>query len=338
MKVAILPVTPLQQNSTLLWCTATMKAAVIDPGGDLDRIKALVAKAGVTVEKLLITHGHIDHCGGAAQLARELGVPIEGPHKEDLFWINRLAESSGRWGIPAEIFTPDRWLVQGDKVRVGDLEIDVLHCPGHTPGHVVFFHEPSRLAVVGDFQRDQALELVNRYFGDLPPGPPLPRMGRRDSPLAGRVELEMRDSVTLPRTYIAWPTPPEGDIDDAPLEIYQAIMSDGLTSRLHKSLVYEKQIAQSASVRYHPGEIAGQFVVQVTAAEGHDLDEMEASVDAEISRLATEPPTDEEINRVKNRIESSHYRQLTRIGGFGGLHVRAQADAQRLDALADAFV
>jgi zinc protease len=88
---------------------------------------------------------------------------------------------------------------------------------------------------------------------------------------------------------------------------------------LHRSLVYEKQIAQSASVRYHPGEIAGQFVVQVTAAEGHDLDEMEAAVDAEIRRLSTEPPTDEEINRVKNRIESSHYRQLTRIGGFGGL-------------------
>tara|TARA_B100000745_G_scaffold81314_1_gene50319 strand:- start:248 stop:2134 length:1887 start_codon:yes stop_codon:yes gene_type:complete len=109
------------------------------------------------------------------------------------------------------------------------------------------------------------------------------------------------------------------DPDDAPLDLLQGILSDGLSSRLHRSLVYEKQIAQSASVRYHPGEIAGQFVVQVTAAEGHDLDEMEAAVDAEIRRLSTEPPTDEEINRVKNRIESSHYRQLTRIGGFGGL-------------------
>ena len=183
------------------------------------------------------------------------------------------------------------------------------------------YYSPSNssLAVVGDFQRDEALELVNRYFGDLPPGPPLPRMGRRDSPLAGRVELEMRDRVSLPRLYISWPTPPDMDPDDAPLDLLQGILSDGLSSRLHRSLVYEKQIAQSASVRYHPGEIAGQFVVQVTAAEGHDLDEMEAAVDAEISRLASEPPTDEEINRVKNRIESSHYRQLTRIGGFGGL-------------------
>ena len=183
------------------------------------------------------------------------------------------------------------------------------------------YYSPSNgsLAVVGDFKREEALELINRYFGDLPPGPPLPRMGRRDSPLAGRVELEMRDKVSLPRLYISWPTPPDMDPDDAPLDLLQGILSDGLSSRLHRSLVYEKQIAQSASVRYHPGEIAGQFVVQVTAAEEHDLDEMEAAVDAEISRLSTEPPTDEEINRVKNRIESSHYRQLTRIGGFGGL-------------------
>jgi zinc protease len=183
------------------------------------------------------------------------------------------------------------------------------------------YYSPSNgsLAIVGDFQRDEALELVNRYFGDLPPGPPLPRMGRRDSPLAGRVELEMRDKVSLPRLYIAWPTPPDMDPDDAPLDLLQGVLSDGLSSRMHRSLVYEKQIAQSASVRYHPGEIAGQFVVQVTAAEGHDLDEIEAAVDAEISRLVSEPPTDEEIDRVKNRIESSHYRQLTRIGGFGGL-------------------
>ena len=150
MKVAILPVTPLQQNSTLLWCTATMKAAVVDPGGDLDRIKALIAKAGVTVEKLLITHGHLDHCGGAAQLSRELGVPIEGPHEDDRFWIAKLAEDSGRWGVPAEIFTPSRWLGQGDTVTVGDLVLDVVHCPGHTPGHVVFIHQPSRFAMVGD--------------------------------------------------------------------------------------------------------------------------------------------------------------------------------------------
>ena len=124
--------------------------------------------------------------------------------------------------------------------------------------------------------------------------------------------------MTLPRTYIAWPTPPEGDIDDAPLEIYQAIMSDGLTSRLHKSLVYEKQIAQSANMRYHSSEIAGQCILSVTAAEGHELDEVEAAADAEMAMLLREPPTDEEIARVKNRIEASHFRQLARIGGFGG--------------------
>ncbi|MEC9237354.1 MAG: insulinase family protein, partial [Chloroflexota bacterium] len=161
-------------------------------------------------------------------------------------------------------------------------------------------------------------EMVNHYFGDLPPGEPVPRKGRHDSSLRGRIELEMRDSVTLPRTYIAWPTPPEGDIDDAPLEIYQAIMSDGLTSRLHKSLVYEKQIAQSANMRYHSSEIAGQCILSVTAAEGHELNEVEAAADAEMEMLLREPPTDEEITRVKNRIEASHFRQLARIGGFGG--------------------
>jgi glyoxylase-like metal-dependent hydrolase (beta-lactamase superfamily II) len=149
MKVAILPVTPLQQNCTLLWCTATMKAAVIDPGGDLDRIKALVAKAGVTVEKLLITHGHLDHCGGAAQLARELGVPIEGPHKADLFWI-KLAESSGPLGHPGGNLHAQPLAGPGGQGDGGRPRNRRDPLPGHTPGHVVFFHQPSRLAVVGD--------------------------------------------------------------------------------------------------------------------------------------------------------------------------------------------
>ena len=182
------------------------------------------------------------------------------------------------------------------------------------------FYSPTNasLAIAGDIDQGQALELVNRYFGDLPPGESVPRRGRHDSGLSGRIELEMRDKVTLPRTYVAWPTPPEGDSDDAPLEIFQAIMSDGLTSRLHRSLVYEKQIAQSAFIRYHPSEISGQCVLQVTAAEGHELAEVEAAADAEMTRLLKEPPTDEEITRVKNRIEANHFRQLARIGGFGG--------------------
>ena len=182
------------------------------------------------------------------------------------------------------------------------------------------FYSPTNasLAIAGDINMGEALELVNKYFGDLPPGESVPRKGRHDSGLKGRIELEMRDKVTLPRTYVAWPTPPDGDVDDAPMEIYEAIMSDGLTSRLHKSLVYEKQIAQSAHMRYHSSEISGQCVLSVTAAEGHELAEVEAAADAEMARLLREPPTDEEITRVKNRIESSHYRQLARIGGFGG--------------------
>ncbi len=182
------------------------------------------------------------------------------------------------------------------------------------------YYSPSNasLAIAGDFQPDQALELVNRYFGDLAPGPQPHRKGRTDSALAGRVELEMRDRVTLPRLYISWPTPPDFHDDEPPLELLQAIMSDGLSSRLHQSLVYEQQIAQSALVRYYAGEIAGQFTVQVTAAPGHDLEQVEAAVDAELARVLREPPTDEEITRVKNRIEAGHYRQLARVGGFGG--------------------
>ncbi|MEL6877546.1 MAG: MBL fold metallo-hydrolase [Pseudomonadota bacterium] len=150
MKAAILPVTPLQQNCSLIWCTKTMRGALTDPGGDLDKLKAAVAKSGVTLEKILITHGHLDHCGQAGMLADELSLPIEGPHKDDLFWIEQLDDDGARWGMEAKSFEPTRWLEHGDTVTVGDLTLDVIHCPGHTPGHVVFFHKPSRFAIVGD--------------------------------------------------------------------------------------------------------------------------------------------------------------------------------------------
>jgi glyoxylase-like metal-dependent hydrolase (beta-lactamase superfamily II) len=150
MRAAIIPVTPLQQNCSLIWCTRTMRGALVDPGGDLDRLKQAVEKAGVTLEKLLVTHGHLDHCGQTGILARELGLPIEGPEEADRFWISRLEEDGRRWGMHGESFEPDRWLHDGDKVTVGDLELDVIHCPGHTPGHVVFYHAPSQFAIVGD--------------------------------------------------------------------------------------------------------------------------------------------------------------------------------------------
>jgi len=150
LRAAIIPVTPLEQNCSLIWCTKTMRGAFVDAGGDLDRLTAAAEKLGVTIEKLLVTHGHIDHCGGTGVLARQLGVPIEGPQEADRFWIARLGEDGRSYGVPGEVFEPDRWLHDGDTVTVGDLVLDVIHCPGHTPGHVVFHHAPSGLAIVGD--------------------------------------------------------------------------------------------------------------------------------------------------------------------------------------------
>lgn len=150
MRAAIIPVTPLQQNCSLIWCTKTMRGALVDPGGDLDKLKDAVRRAGVTLEKLLVTHGHIDHCGQAGILAKELGLRIEGPQEADRFWIARLDEDGRRWGLHGEIFEPDRWLEDGDTVTVGEVELEVIHCPGHTPGHVVFYNRATQFAVVGD--------------------------------------------------------------------------------------------------------------------------------------------------------------------------------------------
>jgi hydroxyacylglutathione hydrolase len=150
LKAAIIPVTPLQQNCCLIWCTETMRGAFTDPGGDLPKLREAIRQTGVTIEKILLTHGHIDHCGSAGIFAAELGVPIEGPHEDDRFWIDRLAEDGARYGVAGQPFESDRWLVDGDTVTVGKLTFDVRHCPGHTPGHVVFHHPASRLAIVGD--------------------------------------------------------------------------------------------------------------------------------------------------------------------------------------------
>lgn len=151
MHYAIIPVTDFEQNCTLFWCDATREAAVIDPGGDIDRIEQAVAEKGLKLVRILVTHGHIDHAGGVATLAERLGVPIEGPHQEDRFWIEGMPQQSRMFGFPdVRSFEPTRWLEDGDKVTFGDIELDVLHCPGHTPGHVVFYHAPSKLLQVGD--------------------------------------------------------------------------------------------------------------------------------------------------------------------------------------------
>jgi hydroxyacylglutathione hydrolase len=151
MKFTIIPVTNFQQNCTLVSCEKTGKAAVIDPGGDIERILAEIEKQGVTLEKILITHAHIDHAGAAGQLAHEHQLPIEGPHAEDQFWIDGLPEQAKMFGFPAaEQFKPDRWLTQDDTVTVGEESLEVRYCPGHTPGHVIFYHAGSKIAIVGD--------------------------------------------------------------------------------------------------------------------------------------------------------------------------------------------
>jgi len=151
MRYRIIPVTPFQQNCTLLWCEETGEAAVVDPGGDIGLILAAVEEEGVKLTRILLTHGHLDHVGGTAELVGITGVPIEGPEAEDRFWIDGLTQQCAMFGFTqVESFTPDRWLQEGDRVRVGHQTLEVLHCPGHTPGHVVFYHPGEQLALVGD--------------------------------------------------------------------------------------------------------------------------------------------------------------------------------------------
>lgn len=151
MRFAIIPVTPFEQNCTLLWCEDTMEGAAIDAGGDIDRIIRAAEAKGVKLTRLLNTHGHLDHVGGVAPLAERLKLPVEGPHADDQFWIDGMAQQAQMFGFPpTRAFTPDRWLNEGDTVQVGHVTLEVRHCPGHTPGHVVFIHHPSKTVFVGD--------------------------------------------------------------------------------------------------------------------------------------------------------------------------------------------
>jgi glyoxylase-like metal-dependent hydrolase (beta-lactamase superfamily II) len=152
LSVVIIPVTPFQQNCSLIWCTRTMRGALVDAGGDIERLLGQVAKHGVTLEKLLVTHGHLDHCGATKELAERLELPIEGPQEADTFWIDQLDTSSAAsYGMkPGKPFVPERWLHDDDTVTVGEVRLRVRHCPGHTPGHIVFVDESARIAFVGD--------------------------------------------------------------------------------------------------------------------------------------------------------------------------------------------
>jgi glyoxylase-like metal-dependent hydrolase (beta-lactamase superfamily II) len=169
LEVTVIPVTAFQQNCSLLRCAATGRAAVVDPGGELDRILDAAKRADARIEKILVTHAHIDHAGGVADLADRLGVPVEGPHQADRFWIEALPDQGDMFGVPrARPFTPDRWLEEGDRVQFGQVEMAVHHCPGHTPGHVAFFHGPSRLAIVGDVLFRGSIGRTDFPRGDLP--------------------------------------------------------------------------------------------------------------------------------------------------------------------------
>ena len=151
LRYLTVPVTPFQQNCSLVWCDETLQAAVIDPGGDLELLLQQVRRLGLKLEQIWLTHAHIDHAGGVAELSKKLGLPIIGPHKADKFWIDGLAEQGRMFGLAhADPFTPTRWLVDGDTVQVGNCVLDVRHCPGHTPGHVVFHSPQAQRAFVGD--------------------------------------------------------------------------------------------------------------------------------------------------------------------------------------------
>ncbi|EAR55799.1 hypothetical glyoxylase II family protein [Photobacterium sp. SKA34] len=151
LKYQIVPVTPFQQNCSIIWCDETNQAAIVDPGGDIEQLTKVVDELGLTVTQLILTHGHLDHVGGTAPLSQSLNVPVIGPHKDDEFWLQGLPRQSEMFGFPmTEAFEPTQWLNDGDKINVGNQTLQVLHTPGHTPGHVILFSSDANVAFVGD--------------------------------------------------------------------------------------------------------------------------------------------------------------------------------------------
>ena len=166
LQAAIVPVTPFQQNCTLVWDDETKEGVVVDPGGDADRLQEAIQQAGIKVQRILLTHGHLDHAGAATELAEALGVPIEGPQRADAFLLDSLPAQGAKYGMACRPVTPDRWLEEGETVDIAGQEFAVLHCPGHTPGHVVFVSIALGFALVGDVLFQGSVGRTDFPYGD----------------------------------------------------------------------------------------------------------------------------------------------------------------------------
>ncbi len=190
MKIVIIPVTPFEQNCSLVICEETNKAAIVDPGGDHQRILSIVEQQGVEVEKIILTHGHLDHVGGTEPTKAALNIPVIGPEKEDEFWLAQMESQSQRFGFATTAsFTPDQWLEEGDIVEVGNIKLQVLHIPGHTPGHVALYDAESAQVIVGDIL----------FNGGV---------GRSDFPRGNQIQLITgikQKLLTLPRETRVYP-------------------------------------------------------------------------------------------------------------------------------------
>lgn len=181
IQVRIVPVTPLQQNCSLIWDTATKHAAFVDPGGDIDKLQGALDHFGLTLKRIWLTHGHLDHAGAAAELRERTGVKVEGPHIDDQFWLDQIEDSARKYGMSGgRNVTPDRYLKDGDVLELAGVTFDVVHTPGHTPGHVVIYNRMAHVAFVGDvlfagsigrtdFPRGNHQQLIDSITGKLWP-------------------------------------------------------------------------------------------------------------------------------------------------------------------------